>query len=299
MEFGKVPLQQLEHIDFSLPPEPAGNREVLAAGNGHTQFRIGCARWGNKDWVGKYYPKGTKDKDFLTEYAKLFNCIELNATYYGTPLLAQISTWKEKAGGNDFLFCPKLPQVITHDSKLRNSMGMVSEFIYSIAGLGAHTGPVFLMPDPQMDIRERGVIKQFMDDFPEDVPLFLEVRHPSFYTDGYDPEIYAFLRDRQKGTVITDTAGRRDCVHMHLSVPEVFIRFVGNGLHPTDYTRIDAWVARIKEWMNKGIEQIYFIMHQPDELYAPVLISYLIEKLNDQCGTHLTAPQLLTPPTLF
>jgi uncharacterized protein YecE (DUF72 family) len=299
MEFGKVNAAQLAQVDFRLPDDPISNRDVLAQGKGNTQFYIGCARWGNKDWVGKYYPKGTKDKDFLREYAKLFNCIELNATYYGTPSLAQIASWKEKAGDHDFLFCPKLPQVITHNNKLRNSVGLVSEFVYSMAGLGVHAGPVFVMPDPQMDVRERGIIEQFIADFPEGVPLFLEVRHPSFYTAGYDDALYSFLRNKEKGTVITDTAGRRDCVHMHLSVPEVFIRFVGNALHPTDYQRIDDWVTRLGSWMEMGIERVFFIIHQSDELYAPPLIAYLMDSLNSHHGTSLKAPQPLTQPTLF
>ena len=51
--------------------------------------------------------------------------------------------------------------------------------------------------------------------------------------------------------MITDTAGRRDCAHMHLTIPKVFIRYVGNSLHPTDYTRSDAWVQRMKYWLDQ------------------------------------------------
>jgi len=299
MEFGKVNHAQLSNIDFRLPDDPPSNEHVLKQGSGNTRFYIGCARWGNKDWVGKYYPAGTKDKDFLTEYARIFNCIELNATYYGSPSLAQINSWKEKAGDADFLFCPKLPQVITHQNRLLDSEELVNEFVYSMAGLGCHAGPFFLMPDPQMSVLERGVIERFISHFPEGAPLFLELRHPSFYTNGYDEEMRSFLIANKRGTVITDTAGRRDCVHMQLTVPEVFIRFVGNGLHPTDYTRINDWVARLKKWMDSRLERVYFIIHQPDELQAASLIAYLTTQLNERCGTSLKAPQLRTPPTLF
>ncbi len=302
MEFAKVSPALLNSIDFTLPPDPAGNADVLKTGKGNTQFHLGCARWSNKEWVGKYYPKGTKEKDFLTEYAKQFNCIELNATYYGTPSLAQITAWKQKAGSDDFLFLPKLPQAITHTAKLRHTEALVDEFVYSMAGLGAHAGPVFLMPDPNMDTTERPVIRQFIERFPEGAPIFLELRHPSFFVDGYDEALSAFLKEKARGTVITDVAGRRDCAHMHLTIPQVFIRFVGNALHPTDYSRIDAWVARIKRWMEVGLEQVYFIIHQPDELCTPVLVKYLAENLNRHCGTAIKMPEAITdiaPPTLF
>jgi uncharacterized protein YecE (DUF72 family) len=303
MEFGKVEASKLDTIDFSLPQDPPGNQRVLSAGMGNTQFYIGCARWGNKEWIGTYYPKGTKEKDFLSAYAKRFNCIELNATYYGTPSLAQVAAWKEKAGDGDFLFCPKLPQIITHTQKLQHTDELVNEFVYVMAGLGRHAGPVFLMPDPQMDTHERAVIMRFIAQFPPGAPLFLELRHPSFYATGYDAPLLAFLKEQGRGTIITDTAGRRDCVHMHLSVPEVYVRFVGNSLHPTDYMRIDEWIGRLKSWMDQGLEKLYFIMHQPDEQYTPVLIQYLIEQMNKRCGTTLAPPDKLPEepdlPTLF
>ncbi len=49
------------------------------------------------------------------------------------------------------------------------------------------------------------------------------------------PALYNNLRNLGMGLIITDTAGRRDVVHMHLPVPRALIRFVGNSLHPTDY----------------------------------------------------------------
>ena len=58
------------------------------------------------------------------------------------------------------------------------------------------------------------------------------------------------------GAVITDTAGRRDCVHQRLTTPFAFIRFVGNNLHPTDYSRMDDWVERIQEWFDQGLERV-------------------------------------------
>jgi uncharacterized protein YecE (DUF72 family) len=79
---------------------------------------------------------------------------------------------------------------------------------------------------------------------------------------------------------------------MHLSTPECFIRFVGNSLHKTDYERIDEWVGRIKSWMDEGLEKCYFFMHQHEELHSPQLIKYLIEELNEKCGTDIKPPEM-------
>jgi uncharacterized protein YecE (DUF72 family) len=86
---------------------------------------------------------------------------------------------------------------------------------------------------------------------------------------------------------------------MYLSTPQCFIRFVGNALHKTDYTRIDEWVMRIKSWMDMGLEKCYFFMHQHEELHSPELIRYFIEQMNDTCGTKIPQPKIFDESGLF
>ncbi len=298
MEFGKIPENELQEIDFRLPPDPDVNARVLKKGKGKTKFYIGCAKWGRKDWVGKLYPEGTKEKDFLQQYAKQFNSIEFNGFFYNVHSRAQVDKWV-KAVPRGFLFCPKFTQSITHIRRLQNAKAEVDEFLDVISAFGKHLGPIFLMPNPQMGLRHLETIEQFISDLPQDVDLFLELRHEEWYKDGYNKELYDFLRSSKRGTVITDAAGRRDCVHMHLSLPECFIRFVGNALHETDYTRIDEWVQRIKKWMAEGLETCYFFMHQHEELHSPELIKYFIEQMNRHCGTNIPLPILYNEGSLF
>ena len=83
MDFGRVSENELKNIDFSLPPEPSMNQLVLKSKKAkEPEVYIGCAKWGRKEWIGKLYPKGTKDANFLDEYVKHYNSIELNATHY-------------------------------------------------------------------------------------------------------------------------------------------------------------------------------------------------------------------------
>ncbi len=98
-------------------------------------------------------------------------------------------------------------------------------------------------------------------------------------------ETWELLHELGIGTVITDTPGRRDVLHMRLTAPVAFIRYVGNNLHPTDYQRIDAWVDRIKSWVDKGLREIYFFTHNPEELTSPEMCRYVVEQFNKKCGT--------------
>src|SRR3569833_2614971 len=105
MEFGRVETHELALIDFTLPPDPALTVNTLKAakGKGDLQVHVGCAKWGRKEWLGKIYPPNTKEANFLDEYVKHFDSIELNATFYNvyTP---EINTKKKKktAGNPNF-----------------------------------------------------------------------------------------------------------------------------------------------------------------------------------------------------
>ena len=120
---------------------------------------------------------------------------------------------------------------------------------------------------------------------PADLQFFLEVRHLDWFAKEKDREdMFEFLKADNMGSVITDTAGRRDGAHMHLAAPKTFITYAGNSLHPADFIRIDAWVKRMKYWLDKGMKELYFFMHMHDEATWPGLTVYLIDKMNKKCG---------------
>ena len=83
---------------------------------------------------------------------------------------------------------------------------------------------------------------------------------------------------------------------MHLPLLKAFIRYVGNSLHPTDYTRVDEWINRMQYWLDKGLEELYFFMHMHDEAYSPELTVYMVDKMNAACGLNLTKPKFIDPP---
>jgi uncharacterized protein YecE (DUF72 family) len=209
------------------------------------------------------------------------------------PTTLQTSGWKNKVGEN-FLFCPKFTDQITHIKRLKDCKELTDRFLEGISGFKGNLGPLFLMPHPGMGPKTTETIEAFVQSLPNDLDLFVELRHQEWFdnNEAFD-RIFSILEKNRRGAVITDSSGRRDCVHMRLTTPEAFIRFVGNGLHPTDYTRIDDWVQRIKRWMNEGIQKVYFFMHQHEEIHSPELSKYLIQELNKHCGTSITEPKFV------
>jgi uncharacterized protein YecE (DUF72 family) len=292
MEFGRVSEAELELIDFRLPKEPVSNKKILKGKPlKHPKVYLGCAKWGRTEWVGKIYPPKTKEKDFLQHYVEHYNSIELNATHYKIYGEAGISKWAEKAKGKDFMFCPKMYQGVTHRGNLKGKDFLVNEFFRGITAFKEHLGPIFVQVSDTFSPKRKDELFDFLKTLPKDLQFFLEVRHPDWFANkDIQQEMFDTLTSLDMGAVITDTAGRRDCAHMHLTIPKAFIRYVGNSLHPTDYTRIDAWVKRMKYWLDQGMKELSFFMHMHDEATSPELTVYLVDKMNKACGLDLIKP---------
>lgn len=125
MKFGKV--DDPSQVDFTIPSTPQETIDVLSRHTTDDPFEVsvGCAKWNRKDLKG-FYPRGTKDE--LAYYSRQFNAIELNATFYNSPSKNQVEIWKNKTP-EGFKFFPKIPQSISHYSRLLNTDEKVREFV--------------------------------------------------------------------------------------------------------------------------------------------------------------------------
>ncbi len=295
MEFGRI--ADIGQIDFSLPPDDALTEELLTSlpRQRDQPFHLytGCTVWGRKEWVGKVYPRGAKDKDFLSYYVKQFNCIELNTLFYSLQPKSVIEKWASLADA-DFRFCPKFSNTISHQLQLKGAGPETALFIDHMRSFGDRLGTSFLQLSDSFGPDRAGLLQEYVRMLPEDFSTCVELRHSDWFHHGAVSrrvtDVWRVFRERGIGTVITDTAGRRDCLHMILTAPVVLIRFVANNLHPTDLTRIDAWADRIKVWMDKGLKEAYFFVHNKEELNTPELCKYAVERFSKTCGLDLKPP---------
>ncbi|GAB4125323.1 MAG: DUF72 domain-containing protein [Raineya sp.] len=293
MDFGK--LSDISQVNFSLPAESKENRRVLPQKpTEKPKIYVGCPIWSQKEWIGKIYPHNAQNKDFLHYYAKQFNAIELNTTHYRIPDKKTIEQWKKQVDG-DFHFSPKFPQPISHEKMLLNAQDLLNEFCEAIRGLDENLGLSFLQLPPHFEIKHLNNLEHFLEHLPKDIPLAVEFRHASWFKGNNFEQAAKALEEYQIATVITDVAGRRDVLHQRLTTPKVLIRFVGNALHATDYTRIDAWIEQIYVWLQQGLETLYFFLHEPDNILAPDIASYFIEKLIAKTGISLKTPTISKP----
>ncbi|WP_428740439.1 DUF72 domain-containing protein [Tenacibaculum sp.] len=286
MKFGKV--EHPELIDFTLPRTHPRTIELLSSFEkaDKPNVFVGCAKWNKADLKG-FYPRGTKDE--LEYYSKQFNSIELNATFYRQFPAEQFAKWKAKTP-KGFKFFPKLGQEISHWKRLEGVQDAVNIYLDNASNLEEKLGTIFLQMHSNFGPKNFDRLQNFAVSWPKGIPLAIEVRHLGWFDDTvvFD-EFTQLLEENNIANILVDTAGRRDMVHMRLTNNEAFVRYVGAN-HPTDYTRLDDWVARLKEWNDLGLQNINFFIHQNLELESPLLAAYFIKKLNKELGINLKIP---------
>lgn len=296
MQFGYIDTN-LDEIDFALPVDGEVTKQTLNGLINSQDFKIyvGGTKWTNKSWKGLIYPADISDKQFLSYYAKNFNAIEFGSTFYAIPSSETIANWTKQIEENkDFKFCPKFPRSITQIRKLINAGELTGAFYDGLQSLEGHLGVLLLQLPEAFSPNLINNLRDYIKTLPPDKKVAVEVRHKDWYeVQSIRKELLTLLKDYNIGTVISDTTGRRDMMPMELTTKDAVIRFVGNNLHATDFTRIDAWVDRLYEWQQRGLQSIWFFIHQHDEICTPKLCDYLIEKLNIKLGTIIPRPNLI------
>ncbi|GGF18633.1 DUF72 domain-containing protein [Echinicola rosea] len=286
MKFGSV--EDPSSIDFTLPPDHPETSRILQKHKSDDPFEVyvGCAKWNRADLKG-FYPRGTKDE--LTYYSTQFNSIELNATFYSSPSIEQVKTWANKTP-EGFKFFPKIPNTVSHFKRLINVQEPVMAFGDAIANFEDRLGMAFLQMHNNFKPKDFDRVEKFMEAFPPEIPLALELRNEEWFADEEILDNYCkLLVENDRTNIIVDTAGRRDMLHMRLTSDAAFIRYVGANAD-SDYSRLDDWLERIIEWRKLGLKKLYFFVHQNIEKESPLLSAYFIKKLNKQFDLDLKIP---------
>jgi uncharacterized protein YecE (DUF72 family) len=296
MKFGKVENPGVLNLD--LPLDHPDTERILRQNEFQSKrpkVFVGTPRWAKAELKG-FYPKGTKDE--LAYYSTQFNAIELNAFYYRIFPEKTVKGWYERSAAN-FKFFPKVPQLISQFRRLKNCREELDDYFRSISHFQEKLGTVFLQMNENYGPKNMSDLKQFLQQWPTDLPLSVELRHPDWYNkEETTNELCEALEKYGIGHTITDTAGRRDIIHMRLTNATCFVRFTGAN-HPSDVNRLDEWFERLTTWKELGIEQINFFIHQTIEKDLQMLSARFIQKINEEWGYTMTVPGGAVQGSLF
>ena len=210
--------------------------------------RIGTQGWNYDAWVGPFYPEGTRPVDFLRVYARAFDTVEVDATFYAIPPAATLRDWASRVG-EDFQFALKLPQEITHENRLRNVAPALEQFFDRARELGPKLGPVLVQLGPDFAPTELPALATFLPTLPRDIRVAVEFRQRGWIHDG----VLALLAEHNVALALTDA--RWIPRKTMLSLAErptadfTYIRWTGPDREIVDYSRIQVDRSReIEAW---------------------------------------------------
>jgi uncharacterized protein YecE (DUF72 family) len=109
-------------------------------------LRIGTASWAIPRAVADEFPS---DGSTLQRYASVFNCVEINTSFYRPHKPETYARWAESVGA-DFRFAVKLPRTITHEARLIGAEPLLDRFAGETGGLGAKLGCVLMQLPPSL-----------------------------------------------------------------------------------------------------------------------------------------------------
>ncbi|QAA76776.1 MAG: hypothetical protein BIP78_1010 [Candidatus Bipolaricaulis sibiricus] len=166
-------------------------------------LRVGTSGYSYRDWVGPIYPTTLPSKEWLSYYAREFDAVEINSTYYRVPSPHMTAALVRKVDPTKFVFVVKVPGEMTHDRGKFDET--VAPFLAGIEPLrdGGCLGALlaqFPYSLPREGEDAFGHLEKLRTAIPAEIPVHVEFRHAHWYRQ----EVYAFLRDHGLGFVNVD-----------------------------------------------------------------------------------------------
>lgn len=245
------------------------------------RHHIGTSGFSYEKWLGRFYPADIDRRHILTYYARHFDTVEINRSFYSLPREPTIRKWLAEVP-RSFILCPKVSRYITHNKKLLDSAPHVARFLDVVEALDGQKGPALLQlpPNlkPQYD-RLDATLRAFREQSDgQRWKVAVECRRD----DWYGPQLDAVI-DRHNATLVVHDmlAGRNE--RPNPGAAFVYVRFHGpkgdyHGAYGRDGLRTPA--RRIRGWLNDGKTVFAFFNNDADG-HAPfdaILLKELLDR---------------------
>ena len=271
-------------------------------------FYIGSPMWGYKEWVGNFFPPHTPPGDFLRLYSQHLTTVEGNTTFYALPSTETVARWSQETPSY-FRFCPKISRDISHSTALDTHKKETEIFTQRMRGLGERLGPMFLQLPPGFSPVHITQLHAFLDFWPRDLQLAVEVRHPQFFTEPHSGELNMLLRGYNVARVIMDSrpirigsAEEKQVLQARERKPDLplevattadfaFVRYIGHPRMEVNEPLLAFWAQHMARWLQQGIT-IYVFCHCPFEVHSPEICHALYHRVS---SLH-SLPTLPSPP---
>jgi uncharacterized protein YecE (DUF72 family) len=228
----------------------------------HCDIRIGTSGWHYDHWEGSYYPEKLPKSKWFEYYAKDFDTVEINNTFYQLPKQETFKNWHKQAPEN-FLYAVKANRFITHIKRLKDAEETLPRFFERAELLKENLGPVLYQLPPSMH-KDLDRLVDFLHVLPRNRTAVFEFRHESWFSqDTYD---------------LLDKFGAGFCIHDLSGVPTprvitgdiIYVRYHGTiGRYDGNYPKsaLKNWAEWIKNHI-KNVRGVYAYFNNDANAYA-------------------------------
>lgn len=223
---------------------------------------VGTSGWTYEDWAGVFYPAEVKGPERLAWYARVFNTVEINATFYRYPTQTMINAWNRRLPAG-FHLAVKGTRVVTHHRKLADCAGPLEEFLQRVTELRRLRVILWQLPPSLPKDIER--LEGFLQLLPNTWRHAVEFRHPSWW----DEEVAQLLARYRAALVAVSHPQLPDTVCP--TADFLYLRFHGLGrqLYRYDYSRNELadWAEKVRPHL-KG-RRLYAYFNNDFDAHAP------------------------------
>ena len=193
-------------------------------------------------------------------YARHFDTVEINNTFYRLPTAQTFDTWRESAP-RGFCFAVKASRFITHMKKLKDPERSSEKFFLLAERLREKLGPLLFQLPPHWKLNSER-LREFLESLPEEHQYVFEFREASWLA----PEVFELLRRHKAALCIHDFADMK--VPYELTARFTYIRFHGPtsaryaGWYST--RELKGWARRIESWRGRVSEVYAYFNNDPE-----------------------------------
>lgn len=223
---------------------------------GRGRLLVGTSGFAYKEWVGSFYPAGTRPAGMLGHYAGTFPSVEINYTFRRTPTASMLQGWAAKTPAG-FTFACKAHQGITHYSRLAGAGERLQGFLQALAPLGDRLGPVLFQCPPNLRY-DPAVLDEFLAQLEGRPQRFaMEFRHDSFDTD----EVRARLAGAGVAWCIADT-DEQEGRFVRTAPAFAYVRLRRSGYGDE---ALAGWGERLGAALDAGADVYCYLKHEDSD----------------------------------
>jgi uncharacterized protein YecE (DUF72 family) len=223
------------------------------------RFRVGTSGWSYGHWRKLFYPAKLPTREWLAFYARHFDTVEINNSFYRLPAKETFRNWRTGVP-REFIYAVKASRYITHVKRLAEPEEPLRTFLGRARVLGAKLGPVLFQLPPRWRANPDR-LAAMLKLLPPKRRFVFEFRDPSWF----NQDICELLRRRQVAFCIFHMVGL--ACPSWVTAPFVYVRFhgtsgkYGGGYPPRELAR---WAERIRDWLREGRDVYAYFNNDAD-----------------------------------